>query len=69
MRSWLGSGLGSSCTVAAILFGITGFLMVVRPIISAEAVTFLMSMFFLFAGFYQLIASFWTNLPAGVGRP
>jgi uncharacterized membrane protein HdeD (DUF308 family) len=49
--------------LAAILFGITGFLTVARPIISAEAVTFLMSMFFLFAGFYHLIASFWTHLP------
>ena len=49
--------------LAAILFGITGFLMVARPVISAEAVTFLMSMFFLFAGFYQLIASLWAHLP------
>lgn len=49
--------------LAAILFGITGFLMVARPIISAEAVTLLMSMFFLFAGFYQLIASFRAHLP------
>jgi uncharacterized membrane protein HdeD (DUF308 family) len=49
--------------LAAILLGITGFLMVARPLISAEAVTFLMSMFFLFAGFYQLIAAFWAHLP------
>ena len=49
--------------LAAILFGITGFLMVARPLISAEAITFLMSMFFLFAGFYQVIASFWAHLP------
>ena len=48
--------------LAAILFGITGFMMVARPVISAEAVTFLMSMFFLFAGFYQVIASLWTHL-------
>ena len=33
----------------AILFGVVGLLMVVRPVISAEALTFLMSVFF-FAG-------------------
>lgn len=41
--------------------------MVARPIISAEAATFLISMFFLFVGFYQVIASFWAHLP-GWGR-
>jgi uncharacterized membrane protein HdeD (DUF308 family) len=49
--------------LAAILFGITGFLMVARPVISAEAVTFLMSLFFLLAGLYQLIAACWSHLP------
>lgn len=49
--------------LAAILFGITGFLMVARPVISAEAVTFLMSLFFLLAGLYQLIAAYWSHLP------
>ena len=48
---------------AAILFGITGVLMLVRPVISAEAVTFLMSVFFLLGGLYQFIASLWTHLP------
>ncbi len=47
----------------AILFVITGLLMVIRPVISAEAATFLMSMFFLIAGLYQLVASLWTHLP------
>jgi uncharacterized membrane protein HdeD (DUF308 family) len=47
----------------AILLGITGVLMLTRPVISAEAVTLVMSMFFLIAGLYQLIASLWAHLP------
>ena len=47
----------------AILFGIVGLLMVVRPAITAEALTFLMSVFFLLGGLYQLVAAVWTHLP------
>lgn len=47
----------------AVLFAITGVLMVARPVISAEALTFLMAVFFLIAGLYQLIGSLWTHLP------
>ena len=47
----------------AILFGIIGLLMVMKPVISAEAVTFVMSAFFLIGGLYQLVASLWTHLP------
>ena len=47
----------------AILFGMIGLLMVVRPVISAEALTFLMSVFFLLGGLYQLVAAVWTHLP------
>ncbi len=47
----------------AILFGAAGMLMVMRPVISAEAATLLMSLFFLVAGLSQLIASLWTHLP------
>ena len=47
----------------AILFGMVGLLMVVRPVISAEALTFLMSVFFLLGGLYQLVAAVWTHLP------
>ncbi len=47
----------------AVLFGAAGMLMVMRPVISAEAVTLLMSLFFLVAGLAQLIASLWTHLP------
>ncbi len=47
----------------ALLFLITGALMVFRPVISAEAITFVMSLFFLIGGFYELFASFWTHVP------
>ena len=47
----------------AILLAITGLLMLIRPVISAEAVTFLMSMFFLIAGVSQLVTALWTHLP------
>lgn len=47
----------------AILFGVVGLLMVVRPVISAEALTFLMSVFFLLGGLYQLVAAMWSHLP------
>ena len=49
--------------LAAILFGVVGLLMLVRPVISAEAATFLMSMFFLAGGLYQFIYALWTHLP------
>jgi len=49
--------------LAAILLMVTGFLLVIRPIISAEVVTLVMSMFFLIGGLYQFIASIWTHLP------
>src|SRR5271169_1536558 len=47
----------------AILFGVVGLLMVVRPVISAEALTFLMSLFFLLGGLYQLVTALWSHLP------
>jgi uncharacterized membrane protein HdeD (DUF308 family) len=47
----------------AMLFGLVGALMLIRPTISAEAVTLVMSMFFLVAGLYQLIAALWSHLP------
>jgi uncharacterized membrane protein HdeD (DUF308 family) len=49
--------------LAAILFAVTGVLMVARPVISAEAATFLMSMFFLIDGLYQFVYALWTHLP------
>ena len=47
----------------AILFGIVGVMMLMKPVISAEALTLMMSVFFLIAGLYQLIASLWAHLP------
>lgn len=47
----------------AILFVVTGLIMVTRPVISAETATFLMSMFFLIGGLYELVAALVTHLP------
>jgi uncharacterized membrane protein HdeD (DUF308 family) len=47
----------------AIIFAVTGILMLTRPVISAEGLTLVMSMFFLITGLYQLIASLWCHLP------
>lgn len=47
----------------AILYGVVGVLMLMKPVISAEAATFVMSLFFILGGLYQLIASVWTHLP------
>jgi uncharacterized membrane protein HdeD (DUF308 family) len=49
--------------LAAILFGVTGLLLVTRPVISAEVVTVVMAMFFIIGGLYQLIASLAIALP------
>jgi uncharacterized membrane protein HdeD (DUF308 family) len=48
--------------LVAMLFGVTGVLMVMKPVISAEAATFLMSMLFLVTGLYQFVAALWTHL-------
>jgi uncharacterized membrane protein HdeD (DUF308 family) len=47
----------------AILFGLAGIVLLVRPVISAEAATLLMSAFFLVGGLYELISALWTHLP------
>ena len=48
----------------ALVFGITGALLLFKPAMSAEAVTLVMTLFFLVAGFYQFFASMWmSNLP------
>jgi uncharacterized membrane protein HdeD (DUF308 family) len=49
--------------LASILFLVIGCLLVIRPLISAEVATLVMSMFFLIGGLYQFIASIWTHLP------
>lgn len=49
--------------LVALLFGVAGALMVFRPVISAEAVTFVMAIFFMVGGLYQFFASTWSHLP------
>lgn len=48
--------------LAAVFFTLTGILFLTRPVISAEAVTFMMSLFFLGSGLYQVIASLWSHM-------
>jgi hypothetical protein len=49
--------------LAAILFGITGLLIIMRLVISAEVATIFMAMFFLIGGLFQLIGSMVVGLP------
>jgi len=53
--------------LVALVFGITGALMVFRPVISAEAITLLMSVLFIVAGLYQFFASMWVSNMPGAG--
>jgi len=47
---------------AAILFLVAGLFMSLRPIISAESITFLMSWVFLIGGLYEFVASLVTHM-------
>jgi uncharacterized membrane protein HdeD (DUF308 family) len=49
--------------LAAILFGVVGFLLLTKPVISAETLTIFMAMFFLIGGLFQLVASIAVALP------
>jgi uncharacterized membrane protein HdeD (DUF308 family) len=49
--------------LAAILFGVAGLLLVMRPVISAEVITVFMAMFFLVGGLFQIIGSIAVALP------
>lgn len=49
--------------LAAILFGVIGLLLVTRPLISAEALTFVIGVFFLIGGLFQLVGSLFVALP------
>jgi uncharacterized membrane protein HdeD (DUF308 family) len=49
--------------LAAILFGVTGLLLVASPAISAEVLTVIMAMFFIIGGLFQLIGSIAVSLP------
>jgi uncharacterized membrane protein HdeD (DUF308 family) len=60
-------------SLSAILFGVTGLILVSRPLLGAEVVTIFMAMFFLIGGLFQLIGSALGCVAglglAGVGRP
>lgn len=47
----------------AILFAVAGLFMALKPVISAETITFVMAMFFLIGGLYTFIASLVTHTP------
>jgi len=49
--------------LAAILFGVTGLLLVTKPLISAEVVTVFIAMFFMVGGLFQLIGSLAVAVP------
>ena len=49
--------------LAAILFGVTGLLIIMRPLISAEVATVLMAMFFMVGGLFKLVGSLAVALP------
>ncbi len=49
--------------LAAVLFGVTGLLIVMRPLISAEVATVFMAMFFLIGGLFQLVGAVAVALP------
>jgi uncharacterized membrane protein HdeD (DUF308 family) len=49
--------------LAAILFGVTGILLVARPLLAAEATTMLIAVFFLVGGLFQILGSAWVALP------
>ena len=48
---------------AAVLFLVAGFIMVFRPVITAEVLTLFMALFFLVGGLFQLVGSLWVGLP------
>jgi len=48
---------------AAVLFGVVGLLIVLRPVVTAEILTLLMGAFFLATGLFQIVAPALTSLP------
>ncbi len=49
--------------LAAILFGVAGLLIIMRPLISAEVATVFMAMFFMVGGLFKLLGSLAVALP------
>jgi uncharacterized membrane protein HdeD (DUF308 family) len=48
---------------AAVLFGVVGFLIIWRPVVTAEILTLLMGAFFLATGLFQIVAPAMMSLP------
>jgi uncharacterized membrane protein HdeD (DUF308 family) len=48
--------------LSAVLFIFIGILFVIRPVLSAEVATFVMSFFFLAGGLYQVVSSLWLHV-------
>jgi uncharacterized membrane protein HdeD (DUF308 family) len=48
--------------LAAILYGVLGLIFVLRPLITAEVLTFVMALFFLVGGLFQIVGSAWLGL-------
>jgi len=49
--------------LTSILFVVIGFLLVIKPVVSAEVATLVMSIFFLVGGIFELVASLWSHQP------
>ena len=49
--------------VAAVLFGVVGFLIIWRPVVTAEILTLLMGAFFLASGLFQIVTPAMFSLP------
>ena len=55
---WVGHWAGFfQHALAAILYGVLGFLFVFRPAITAEVLTFVMALFFLVGGLFQIVGA------------
>jgi uncharacterized membrane protein HdeD (DUF308 family) len=48
--------------LSAVLFIYLGILFVIRPVLSAEVATFVMSFFFLAGGLYEVVSSLWLHV-------
>jgi uncharacterized membrane protein HdeD (DUF308 family) len=48
--------------LSAVLFIFIGILFVLRPVLSAEVATFVMSFFFLAGGLYEVVSSLWSHV-------
>jgi uncharacterized membrane protein HdeD (DUF308 family) len=55
---WVGHWAGFfQHALAAILYGVLGFIFVLRPAITAEVLTFVMALFFLVGGLFQIVGA------------